>query len=76
VLTRLGTDAAGMKQLGAGAAAKGSTRGALLHSTHTHTHTHTMADQDVSKLGIASVLLKAGMYRVCVVDPLHTDPCC
>jgi hypothetical protein len=39
-------------------------------------HTHTMADQDVSKLGIASVLLKAGMYRVCAVDPLHTDPCC
>jgi hypothetical protein len=39
-------------------------------------HTHTMADQDVSKLGIASVLLKAGMFRVCVVDPLHTDPCC
>jgi hypothetical protein len=35
-----------------------------------------MADQDVSKLGIASVLLKAGMYRVCAVDPLHTDPCC
>jgi hypothetical protein len=35
-----------------------------------------MADQDVSKLGIASVLLKAGMYRTCAVEPLRSDPCC